>query len=298
MGNKLVLTGTKLTGTSAPYLPVVDPMENSGSLMLIEPGHPSAPYAGTPATGALLPNLLSGKALGMIPTATSDTLAAKLTIGADMTGTMGKVERSAKGGLHLLMSQANPGTVARYAQIDGQAAVRNYLIANPAHDVFVSMWGSWTRPPVALASGAGSHAFMSATSGDWFRFYHRTTGTTAGETEYPTDATRLGYRHNNMNPTISTGAFQQNIGRHPDKAPAAGALMAILLMGNQAYPIDQYAKVGSMIFYRFYMEDLTVSGRTYAQADAQSFAEYTKQCLTAGGRYYGDTTPTSPAIFG
>jgi hypothetical protein len=50
----------------------------------------------------------------------------------------------------------------------------------------------------------------------------------------------------------------------------------------------------SVVFYRTYLEDLTVSGRTYAEVDALDVALYTKHVLTTGGRYYGDTY-TDPA---
>lgn len=45
---------------------------------------------------------------------------------------------------------------------------------------------------------------------------------------------------------------------------------------------------------RAYVEDLTVSGRTYAEVDAIDHALYTKEVLTPGSRYYGDTF-TDPA---
>lgn len=48
-------------------------------------------------------------------------------------------------------------------------------------------------------------------------------------------------------------------------------------------------KAASWIFRRLYLEDLTVSGRTYDQVAAIDQALYTKEVLTAGGRYYGDT---------
>jgi len=44
----------------------------------------------------------------------------------------------------------------------------------------------------------------------------------------------------------------------------------------------------SWIFYRAYMEDLTVSGRTYAQVDAEDLALFTEQ-FAVGGRYHNDT---------
>jgi len=50
----------------------------------------------------------------------------------------------------------------------------------------------------------------------------------------------------------------------------------------------------SGVIYRAYMEDLQVSGRSYAAVDAIDFEQFTKHVLTAGGRYYGDTY-TDPA---
>ena len=53
----------------------------------------------------------------------------------------------------------------------------------------------------------------------------------------------------------------------------------------------------SRAVYRMYIEDLTVSGRTYAQVDAIDYAQFTKDVLTVGGRYYGDTY-TDPTTLG
>lgn len=47
-------------------------------------------------------------------------------------------------------------------------------------------------------------------------------------------------------------------------------------------------KQNSVILYRAYIEDLTVSGRTYAEVDALDYALY-QAAFAAGGRYFGDT---------
>jgi len=52
-------------------------------------------------------------------------------------------------------------------------------------------------------------------------------------------------------------------------------------------------KSASGIFYKLYIEDLTVSGRSYEQVDAIDFALYTS-AFSAGGKYYGDSF-TDPA---
>lgn len=52
---------------------------------------------------------------------------------------------------------------------------------------------------------------------------------------------------------------------------------------------SNYQSCGSQVVYRFYIEDLTASGRTYAQVRDLDYALYQREVLTAGGRYYGDT---------
>jgi hypothetical protein len=54
-------------------------------------------------------------------------------------------------------------------------------------------------------------------------------------------------------------------------------------------------KMGSWIFYRLYMEDLTASGRTWAQVDAVDKALY-DSARGPGGRYNSDTF-TAPGSF-
>jgi hypothetical protein len=49
----------------------------------------------------------------------------------------------------------------------------------------------------------------------------------------------------------------------------------------------------SRIFYGFYLEDLTVSGRTYQDVDALDLQAY-NIAFGTGGRYYNDTY-TDPA---
>lgn len=49
----------------------------------------------------------------------------------------------------------------------------------------------------------------------------------------------------------------------------------------------------SAIFYRFYLEDLTLSGRTWAEVDALD-ARLFASAFAPGGRYYADTF-TDPA---
>lgn len=49
----------------------------------------------------------------------------------------------------------------------------------------------------------------------------------------------------------------------------------------------------SFALYRLYIEDMTVSGRDYAEVEAIDLAAYTRE-FAAGGKFYGDTF-TTPA---
>jgi hypothetical protein len=80
--------------------------------------------------------------------------------------------------------------------------------------------------------------------------------------------------------------------------PVTSTRSAIFEVGNLLAPNQGAGKAGPHgvhVFWRGYVEDLTVSGRTYAEADAIDIAEFTKQVLTSGGRYYGDTIVTAPS---
>ena len=55
-------------------------------------------------------------------------------------------------------------------------------------------------------------------------------------------------------------------------------------------------KAPSFAFYRCYVEDLTVSGRTFAEVADLDQQLYTKEVLTAGGRYHNDSFTAVSAL--
>lgn len=56
------------------------------------------------------------------------------------------------------------------------------------------------------------------------------------------------------------------------------------------------SRMPSHVVYRYYLEDLTISGRTYAQVDAIDQRLYAAKISTPGGAYFGDT-PSAPGSF-
>lgn len=278
-GIKLTLPIT-FTDATLPVLPAVDALESSGSLALYEPGHPANPLIGAPVNATPIPNLLAARALATITSATTATLAGAWTQTADYSGAQGKVERSVKGGVHCIPSQTTPGALTRSARLIAGTALLAYVIANYGHDFFLSQWRRHTRINLP---GANVTKLRFNITPHWATFYNRA-DTTSGDTEYPADATRIGFRHAGTSPA-TLGPVIQNMGKRATAAPSSDELN----LYNSGNVRNTAGLDGADVFYRFYLEDLTVSGRSYAQVDALDFAEYTKQVLTAGGRYYGDT---------
>jgi hypothetical protein len=280
-----------------------DPIEPAaGALYLYEFANPVNPIAaGVPAHNSQIPNLLAAQSLATVGGG----------VPADVAGTFLKgevaprnlAERSGKGGVAFIASQ----TVAPAAS-DGIAVaipvkILNYLAANPEHDVFASVWARLTR--------------QGNDTGSWLAVGFNTAGATNGTNllfsvaqdgqHYPNTSDRIGMRR------IPTGGWRP---AQAAVAPGTALLGNVAVTRNSgAVTANRNGKAMSIhrgdpfpgnttaadqisgILYRAYMEDLTVSGRTYAQVDAIDFEQFTKHALTAGGRYYGDTytNPTSVA---
>lgn len=267
-----------------------------GSLVLIDFNHSASDLAaGVPATGAVIPNLAWEQAAaahgsgsetdwGMIYTETMVK-----TAGAD-----GTVERTGKGGLHVIMSQAtsqaNRGVYIGSGASGATPLISQYLRTNWNHAYYFSQWQRITR--VGLAPG--------------------------GDVIYPNDFTI----HNRaVNPNINhfllrgdkvasygTGLEQRNDPALPEglgnvyrslavtggtgtTPAAAGDVMAALASIGQL-PANFGAigvnKSRSAVIYRAYLEDLTVSGRTVAEVDAIDHALW-QAAFGTGGRFADDT---------
>lgn len=284
MGRKIVLTGTTLTDTNAPRLTIIDPIESAGSMLLIEPMHPSQQWAaGTPATGAVIPNLLNGM-LG-----TGD---ATLDIAGSVTnGVRGILERSGKGGLHGIISQAETLPSGSGIKIAPSPALFAYVYANLGHEYYISAWDRLTRVnPDAAASPTRDYSTASTTGTG---IAHAAPATWNIPSSILLGSRVLGNALGGRFANVAVGAavMANSSAMNGTALPVwAGAALTY----NQSVLATRNGKWPSFVFYRVYIEDLTVSGRTYAQVDAIDYALYTKEVLTPGGRYYGDTF-TDPA---
>lgn len=290
---------TTFTDTS---LPVVydDPLMTAGSLMLVDVGHSLGGLGaagGVPADGGVTPNIAWGAARTMIGSGDATTLAPTWTK-PPITPTSVLTERSSKKGLHVLPSQVS--------HVNGQgmtlnmpAPVMAWINNNPTHSFYISVWQRTTRP--SGAAGAFDRTLYFAVSNTVYRsqMYAGPTGNFVYPSATQSAATLIAARTGPDDD--ASGAKLVNVGTSGFAGTPAATLPGTVLFGavgvnaaSTAQP-DLQHHLGR-IFYRLYIEDLTVSGRTYAQADAADLARYTTDMLTAGGRFYGDTY-TAPSAF-
>lgn len=284
MGRKIILTGTTLTDTSAPRLATVDPIESAGSLLLIEPMHPTAQWAaGVPADSATIPNLLK------------DTLAtgdATFLTNGGLTGSKGTLERTTKGGLHGIVSQAVALESGDGARILFGTALRAYVFNNLGHSYYLSFWDRLTRAEANVDAFVLDYSTSSSTangiahSNPKFGWSGIGTSLLLGSRD---NVNTVGPRFANAavdSAQMGSSTSMDGAGLPTFGAPVSTYNRSVLATRNNDWT--------SFVFYRVYIEDLTVSGRTYAEVDAIDHALYTKEVLTPGGRYYGDTF-TDPA---
>lgn len=299
-------------------LPVLrdDPILNSGSLVLNEPNHPANPMAsGVPASGTAVPNIAWKEAAALLGSGSQSSLASTLTYNgiSSTANTLGKIERSTKGGLHGIITQSAWTSGNLNMQVGLPAAVVTYMAANPTKVFFVSMWGKFTRSPRSDMSGALALAQLARyNSGIYGAYYLAVLNTQLA----PNSGNRTGLRTEGIGSSLAADSdkFLINIaGVNNDTANQTysdpfGRTVASwgsnFLSNGSGYD----NKWPSWVWYRTYIEDLTASaaaaGKTvaaqYAAQDAIDKALYDKHVgiSPAAGvvsRYYGDTTPTAPS---
>jgi hypothetical protein len=322
------MTFIKLGGVvpplSRPKVDQKDMILSGGSLALYEWGHNLVPFAGLPANNGLVPNIAVNEAKALIPTGTDATLSAIVKAGAN-DPTKVKVERTGKGGLHVIVPKAAPiSGGAAYLGLFGRTAIAQYIKDNINHEFFFSYWGVETRTAKTGPGAFSGLSFSASPNATNLHYVMSHDGSV-----YPNTANKTGSSKEINGATAPAGPLADVNGS--DGTGTATAYSALPLpnklritagikgtgstlekdgaavesynffklfsegIGNELFPHpSQWPSSG--IHYRSYIEDLTVSGRSFATVDALDKSEYSKHVLTAGGRYYNDTY-TAPASF-
>lgn len=285
-------SGSNFAGPSLP--PVDAAMPTTGALWLYEPAHPAQTWGiGVPADGTTVVNLAGTQARGMV--GGSASLDGQI-INTGMTGSFGKVERSSKGGVAVILSTTNNVSNAGFA-VNLPPAIVTYMQANASHSFYFSTWHRVTRRETPAGTNYPIAALVTPTAA-----YAMGTLTNGFQTPYNLGFGTWTTDINTTSPYTSLGPYLRIVSGTPLPAAFGSADPATVDryvwqcgnygMGNRTG--SQVGKTGSRVFYRSYCEDLTVSGRTFAAAAAADKAEYAAAVLTSGGRYHGDTS-TDPA---
>jgi hypothetical protein len=258
----------------------IDQMESDGSIFLFDFSHPKGPTAdGVPVNGASVINILGAKGAALI----GSPATAIWEIGAGYGTAKGLIERTPMDGLHGGISPTL-GDSTVYARIALDAVIKAYMLAHPNDDFYLSVWGRVTKAPTAATgSYPGIRALFANVSVVVSNYLMRLYGTEAQRF-----STVVGPFLGNMHKAGWTGTA-------PGAAVNMHARLAELPTDISMNSTDAMRRAqGAFILYRAYLENLTASGLTYADRDAQDHKLFTTEVLTAGGRYYGDTPPTDP----
>ena len=278
--------------TSAPKIITRDKIESNGSLFLFDGNHPFGAFAGLPAQNAAIPNVLANKAAALlgVPESAVGLVAAGVTVNSAYW----KSERTAKGGVHGIITQAGGQVGSPRYLIRATVAIRDYVVANPAHKYYVSIWSRVTRQSLKPSSQSPMHFIGASTANGLFNFESGLPSPLSGATvlgrkpdplvgDLPAQPLAVPY---NRFGSIAVQGFTGS-------GVLANSNISMIVGTADAWEGGTVNQAPSRIIYRGYMEDLTASGRDYAEVEAIDYAMF-KEAFGVGGKFYGDTY-TNPA---
>lgn len=270
-----------ITDQNAPFLALYDEIESkTGSLLLWDAG---LSQEHSIETGVVLENLLQAYPLA------SDKAFSVAIGGSTAQAALSTKQLTPKGGLHFITSQAYAGEAYGgevFSGVRANAALRNYLasLANP--NLYVSMWTRITRKAKGQAGKQAPLLSYAQTTSNYLMFMQST----------QTQIALNGVSTSKLNKTATSddvvgvpNCYQGNV---TGKSGTGVVSSTSLTIGSGHYnpfsSITSLNEAPSFILYRIYVEDLSVSGRTYEQVKAIDDAEF-NAAFAPGGRFYGDT---------
>lgn len=278
--------------TNLPVLNPIDDIVSAGSLFLFDAANPdqeiTLPTFDVTNTEVVLPNLVKDNAAVLCSADADDCTLMQQTI-ANNANTIA-AELTTAGGIHVATSRANQDSSGpnHYKWLaPNNSPISDYLKGViDDHEIYISMWYRLTRENIAVsAAQAISYWAVNTSAYGWFGLASGIRGAYDGEgltylPRYPfnlQNASDVG-RSTLLNAKIrgTMGAMDPNL------------VMNIFTAGNSdAWRGFNENASHSGILYRLYIEDLTVSGRTYEEVSALDEALY-DQAFSAGGVYSSD----------
>jgi hypothetical protein len=298
---RVIRLDTTFTDETLPFLRA-DPILTDGSLFLLDPMHPSDPWsAGIPSDTAFVPNVATREAREVLADDEAEVRGVVVNNATFIDPTHGRFERTTLGAVHGIVGNVTAVPTASGLAFLLPTALKTYLATNWDNSIYVSLWWKGTR--VSPATDGSSLAAVPARFGIGY-----TTLPSASYKTYLKATARRPTSPDGVEPSanneaaldvLGTQRFSIGVTGHNGTAPANGSEVyaAVGNWGKAGYNITGMTTGlwDSWVMYRFYVEDLTVSGRSYGEVDAIDDELYTRHISTSGGRYYGDTEPTDPA---
>lgn len=274
----ILRTKTNINNPSAPYLNKYDPIESrAGSIFLWDAGrNPTTAFnTSAEASSKTLGNLLAEYGDSVVG-GVSDFERAYVFNNANSI----KSEITAKGGLHCIATQTLD-TNQNYIGVRINDALKAYLDAQVAlGNIYFSVWRRTTRK-TNLNSGTNLSLINYQTA------FLAHTNTQGIEITVGGDKTLSPLLYQSNDDSIGVPQF---VGVRP--SGRSGSSANKMMIGAGCLPpwgISQALnRSPSVIYYRVYIENLALSGRSYAEVSALDQAEFTK-AFGVGGRFHGDT---------
>lgn len=235
-------------------------------------------------------NLASEKAK-LIPSLTAGN---SVTLGCELTGNANGIvslEKTAKGGLHGWTTAKDTGV----RMISPKSLISDYMENNTSHTFFVSLSHRITRPKgndvnKASYSGATSNDSMSLWAFDSVNRFP------PNGNEHLVGYDRQGVADNTIGVVYRAQASKGIYSSFGDFTPPFEQVAGWKVGDNCNWEYDSSNKQRpAHVFYSFYVEDLTVSGRTFEEVNTIYKARHDKMFAT-GGKYDGDTWTTPPNL--
>lgn len=257
----------------APVL--AHPLQTHGSLYLYEPTR----------TGIVLP--VDGARIGNVLAVAASTVVQADTSASWAVASPSLLEITHRGGIHARLAP-DATAAGRGVALRMPAGIRAYIRAHVDHSYYFSYLGAVTHAATAVTASmlvasqteVGIAAVTDGYTGTYDLGFN-------GPGPEPDAWNTVGVTHRQ----VATSTLPASIGTDPAAQLDAYAWM----VSNRAFNqwADRPGASGGRVLYYAYAEDLTVSGRTYAEVAALDRAYATAQALTPGGRYHQDTWTTN-----
>jgi len=242
---------------------------------------------GVPTNNFAIQNIAWEEAIAAIGSGTEGSV---MPIVVRQDGTGMTLERTPKGGLHGLISQSGNLAAGVGMEINMSSLLRTYVRTHAAdHDFYFSVWKRLTRSANLVGTTRPATAVVQATTNatsNYLMIFDQ-------GYSLPNTAARLGVIEDPGVNDATGSAFQAiGVGAFTGTPPVVdGDLRTNLMLwgARGAYGILAGSTgAPSWILYRYYVEDLTVSGRTFDEV-ANIDQELYGQAFGAGGKYAGDS---------